>query len=125
MLVNFFQLPVHWNPIQTFEKLTKILLKESEIEKTDPDTIKPEILNLVEADVYWCLSRFLDGIQNNYTFAQPGIQRMVHKLSELIHRVDGKQSKKQGREIRNADVMFCSVQNKSQSTSTNTCKMKT
>jgi hypothetical protein len=44
-------------------------------------------------DAYWCLSRFLDGIQNNYTFAQPGIQRMVHKLSELIHRVDSKEKK--------------------------------
>ena len=30
-----------------------------------------------QADTYWCFSRLLDGIQDHYTFAQPGIQRMV------------------------------------------------
>ena len=42
----------------------------------------------VEADSFWCLSKLLEGIQDNYTFAQPGIQRQVAKLKELIHRID-------------------------------------
>ncbi|KAL4854198.1 GTPase-activating protein gyp1 [Chlorella vulgaris] len=31
----------------------------------------------VEADCYWCLCKLLDGIQDHYTYAQPGIQRCV------------------------------------------------
>jgi len=45
-------------------------------------------LSNIEADTYWCLSKFLDGIQDYYTFAQPGIQRMTFKLHELVGRVD-------------------------------------
>lgn len=46
-------------------------------------------LQAVEADVYWCLTRLLDGIQDHYTPSQPGIQRMVHRLRELLLRIDG------------------------------------
>lgn len=42
----------------------------------------------LESDVFWCLSKLLDRIQDNYTFAQPGIQRMVYKLREIVQRVD-------------------------------------
>ena len=42
----------------------------------------------LECDIFWCLSKLLDRIQDNYTFAQPGIQRMVFKLRELIQRID-------------------------------------
>ncbi|PIA29651.1 hypothetical protein AQUCO_05800040v1 [Aquilegia coerulea] len=42
----------------------------------------------VEADCYWCLSKLLDGMQDHYTFAQPGIQRLVFKLKELVRRID-------------------------------------
>ena len=42
----------------------------------------------VEADAYWCLSRLIDSIQDHYTDAQPGIQRMVFKLSHLVKRID-------------------------------------
>ena len=42
----------------------------------------------VEADSFWCLTKVLDGIQDNYTFAQPGIQLKVKQLEELIQRVD-------------------------------------
>ncbi|XP_065184661.1 TBC1 domain family member 22A-like [Sycon ciliatum] len=41
-----------------------------------------------EADTYWCLTKLMDGIQDNYTFAQPGIQVKVHKLKELVKRID-------------------------------------
>ncbi|KAB2093427.1 hypothetical protein ES319_A02G093900v1 [Gossypium barbadense] len=42
----------------------------------------------IEADCYWCLSKLLDGMQDHYTFAQPGIQRLVFKLKELVRRID-------------------------------------
>ncbi|KAM7460938.1 hypothetical protein LguiA_029059 [Lonicera macranthoides] len=42
----------------------------------------------IEADCYWCLSNLLDGMQDHYTFAQPGIQRLVFKLKELVRRID-------------------------------------
>lgn len=43
----------------------------------------------MEADAYWCMSQLIDSIQDHYTFAQPGIQRMVYRLQELILRIDG------------------------------------
>lgn len=51
--------------------------------------LTPEIISNVEADCYWCLSKLLDGMQDHYTFAQPGIQRLVFKLKELVRRIDG------------------------------------
>ena len=41
----------------------------------------------IEADCFWCLGWLLDGIQDNYTFAQPGIQRQVAQLEDLIERI--------------------------------------
>lgn len=46
-------------------------------------------MSAIEADSFWCLSRLLDGIQDNYIFAQPGIQRSVKRMAELIARIDG------------------------------------
>lgn len=45
-------------------------------------------LKTVEADSFWCFNKLLDGIQDNYTFAQPGIQLKVIKLKDLTKRVD-------------------------------------
>lgn len=42
----------------------------------------------IEADTYWCLTNLLAGIQDHYTADQPGIQRMVSKLEELVNRID-------------------------------------
>lgn len=42
----------------------------------------------MEADVYWCLSNILAGIQDHYTADQPGVQRMVMRLEELVRRID-------------------------------------
>ena len=32
--------------------------------------VSPEVRDEVEADSYWCLTKLLDGIQDNYTAAQ-------------------------------------------------------
>lgn len=45
-------------------------------------------LQELEADVYWCLTNLLAGIQDHYTADQPGVQRMVARLEELVHRID-------------------------------------
>lgn len=42
-----------------------------------------EILLEVEADCYWCMCKLVEGIQDHYTYAQPGIQRAVFKIKEL------------------------------------------
>eukprot|EP00276_Gloeochaete_wittrockiana_P005734 CAMPEP_0184661458 /NCGR_PEP_ID=MMETSP0308-20130426/38430_1 /TAXON_ID=38269 /ORGANISM="Gloeochaete witrockiana, Strain SAG 46.84" /LENGTH=513 /DNA_ID=CAMNT_0027102775 /DNA_START=233 /DNA_END=1771 /DNA_ORIENTATION=- len=62
---------------------------EGDVPACDIDKVPTHILDMVEADSYWCVSNMLDSIQDHYTFAQPGIQRMVFKLKELMHRIDG------------------------------------
>lgn len=47
-----------------------------------------EAIANAEADAYWCLTALLNDIQDYYTFSQPGIQRRVHFLRELVARVD-------------------------------------
>ena len=43
----------------------------------DMSGVSEDSLKSVEADSFWCFSKLLDGIQDNYTFAQPGIQLKV------------------------------------------------
>lgn len=62
----------------------------SEPEEFDPARLPPSVLSAIEADTFWCLTRLLDGIQDNYIFAQPGIQRSVKRMAELVARIDGK-----------------------------------
>lgn len=50
--------------------------------------LSEERLDELEADVYWCLTNLLSGIQDHYTADQPGLQRMVLRLEELVHRID-------------------------------------
>ncbi|XP_007502573.1 TBC1 domain family member 22A isoform X1 [Monodelphis domestica] len=61
---------------------------EEEVENVDVSCVPEEVLRNIEADSYWCLSKLLDGIQDNYTFAQPGIQMKVRMLEELVGRID-------------------------------------
>lgn len=42
----------------------------------------------IEADCYWCLTKILSEIFDHYTHGQPGIQRMVQRLKEIIRRID-------------------------------------
>ncbi|XP_069765635.1 TBC1 domain family member 22A isoform X13 [Narcine bancroftii] len=61
---------------------------EGEVENFDVSSLPDEVLQNIEADSFWCMSKLLDGIQDNYTFAQPGIQRKVKALHELVRRID-------------------------------------
>ncbi|XP_022110731.1 TBC1 domain family member 22B-like [Acanthaster planci] len=51
-------------------------------------TLASDKIREVEADTFWCMSKLLDGIQDNYTFAQPGIQAKINSLKELVQRVN-------------------------------------
>ncbi|KAG8706594.1 GTPase-activating protein [Ceratobasidium sp. 395] len=57
-------------------------------ENYDPSNLPEHILNAIEADSFWCLSRLLDGIQDNYISQQPGIHRSVKRMAELVKRID-------------------------------------
>jgi len=58
------------------------------INKFDFESFPKEQLNMVEADSFWCLTILLDGIQDNYIHAQPGIVSQVAKMNELTNRID-------------------------------------
>ncbi|KAG1776974.1 rab-GTPase-TBC domain-containing protein [Suillus placidus] len=61
---------------------------DSDPEEFDTSLLPTAVLSAVEADSFWCLSRLLDGIQDNYISAQPGIQRSVKRMAELVARID-------------------------------------
>ncbi|KAL9711574.1 GTPase-activating protein [Leucoagaricus gongylophorus] len=61
---------------------------DSDPENFDPSVLPKDILNAIEADSFWCLSRLLDGIQDNYIFAQPGIVRSIKRMADLVSRID-------------------------------------
>ncbi|KAF8598566.1 RabGAP/TBC [Ceratobasidium sp. AG-I] len=61
---------------------------DADPENYDPACLPPRILNAIEADSFWCLSRLLDGIQDNYISQQPGIHRSVKRMAELVKRID-------------------------------------
>ncbi|KAG0237952.1 GTPase-activating protein [Actinomortierella wolfii] len=68
--------------------LTAYIDEDQDPECYDISQLPAEILAGIEADSFWCLSYLLDGIQDNYTHAQPGIQRQIAKLRDLICRID-------------------------------------
>uniref|UniRef100_A0A8C3KPP3 TBC1 domain family member 22B n=1 Tax=Calidris pygmaea TaxID=425635 RepID=A0A8C3KPP3_9CHAR len=61
---------------------------EEDVENFDVTNLSQDVLRSIEADSFWCMSKLLDGIQDNYTFAQPGIQKKVKALEELVSRID-------------------------------------
>lgn len=68
--------------------LLEYIDNDIESENCDLTELPKETLNVIEADSYWCMSKLLDGIQDNYTFAQPGIQMKVNALKGLIKRIN-------------------------------------
>lgn len=69
---------------------TVVQISDVEVENCDLNELSKDTMRIIEADSYWCTSKLLDGIQDNYTFAQPGIQMKVNALRELMKRIDGK-----------------------------------
>lgn len=73
----------YWNIILCFS--------DGDLDNWKVSSLPKEQRDIIEADSFWCLSKFLDGIQDNYIFAQLGIQHKVNQLKELIQRIDGKE----------------------------------
>ena len=64
-------------------------ISDSDVEfGMDPGQLPKQVLDAVEADSFWCLTKLLDGIQDNYIAQQPGIQRQVSSLRDLTTRID-------------------------------------
>lgn len=57
-------------------------------ESTEVAAVDAAVRDAVEADCYWGLTKLLDGIQDNYTFASPRIQKNIKSLRELVTRMD-------------------------------------
>ncbi|KAG9250196.1 rab-GTPase-TBC domain-containing protein [Emericellopsis atlantica] len=71
-----------------------LYISDSNIESgMDPGQLPKTVLDAVEADSFWCLTKLLDGIQDHYIVAQPGIQRQVAALRDLTARIDSKLSR--------------------------------
>lgn len=58
------------------------------LDNFDPGRISPRVTAIIEADTYWCLSRLLENITDNYIHEQPGIIRQVGDLRNLISKID-------------------------------------
>ncbi|KAJ6249271.1 tbc1 domain family member 22a [Anaeramoeba flamelloides] len=61
---------------------------DQDIENAKLEKLSNENFKTLEADIYWCFTKLLDGIQDNYTYANPGIQKMLYKLQEFIHHIN-------------------------------------
>lgn len=68
-----------------------VYMADADVESgMDPGQLPRSVLDAVEADSFWCLTKLLDGIQDHYIVAQPGIQRQVTALRDLTARIDAK-----------------------------------
>jgi hypothetical protein len=38
----------------------------------------------IEADTFWCLSKLVDDIQDNYTEMQPGVHKQLNKMKAIL-----------------------------------------
>eukprot|EP00826_Nyctotherus_ovalis_P064918 TRINITY_DN9532_c0_g2_i1.p1 TRINITY_DN9532_c0_g2~~TRINITY_DN9532_c0_g2_i1.p1 ORF type:complete len:260 (+),score=63.45 TRINITY_DN9532_c0_g2_i1:325-1104(+) len=52
------------------------------------DEMGKEKLELIEADVYWCLCKVVDNSQDVYTAYQVGAQKMLARIKEIVKRVN-------------------------------------
>ena len=59
-----------------------------DVQTFDPGRLSARVISLIEADTYWCLSRLLETITDNYIHEQPGILRQVSELKTLISKID-------------------------------------
>lgn len=66
--------------------MSQYLTDDIDIENFDPKVLPSDLLNIIEADTFWCLTKVLDTIQDNYIHEQPGIFRQIDELKRLIDR---------------------------------------
>ena len=66
--------------------LAHYLASDVDVNEFDPQCMPKELLNVIEADTYWCFTKVLDTIQDNFIHEQPGIIRQITELKNLIKR---------------------------------------
>lgn len=59
-----------------------------EINEKDIDELPLDTLIKIEADVFWCLSKLVDDVQDNYTEMQPGVHKIINKMKKLVEQAD-------------------------------------
>lgn len=59
-------------------------------EQVSSTTLSSETLSMIEADCFWCFSKLVDSIQDNYTPSQAGIFRQIARMKELLTRTEPK-----------------------------------
>lgn len=62
---------------------------DSDAELFDVSLLPPNVLEAIEADTFWCLSKLLDGIQENYMRGQKGIHKQILIMKSVMPRIDG------------------------------------
>ncbi|KGU29455.1 hypothetical protein MGK_03714 [Candida albicans P57055] len=63
-------------------------LMQYSLENFNTEWLSARVTSIIEADTYWCLSRLLENITDNYIHQQPGIIRQVNELKNLISKID-------------------------------------
>ena len=76
------------DPYVVWSLITIISHIDTDIQNIDIDSLPKEALRHLEADSYWCMTKLLERIQEDYVFSQPGIQRKIKALEDLIKRID-------------------------------------
>lgn len=59
-----------------------------DIQEKDLEELDQEQLLNTEADVFWCLSKLVDDVQDNYIELQPGVHKIMNKMKKLIESSD-------------------------------------
>jgi hypothetical protein len=68
--------------------LSEFVPQDADLDNYNVSSLPKDKVDCIEADSFWCFSKLMDSIQDNYTFAQPGIQLKVNALKDIISRVD-------------------------------------
>ena len=47
-----------------------------------------EVFLAVEADIFWCLSKLVEDVQDNFMDEQPGVHKMLKKMEAVVKQQD-------------------------------------
>ena len=74
---------IDFTEVYSIIRLKVKLINEKQMEHLDC-----RLANLVEADSFWCLSKMLDSVIDNYTQDQPGLIRFYKRVSDILTVLD-------------------------------------
>lgn len=72
---------------------TKRLKPVLQCDRIDASRLSDSVLDDIAADAYYCFSKILDTIHDQYTHGQPGLRRATNQVSGLLRRVDSELAK--------------------------------